>query len=494
MEIFNGSVKYLCGRGRNAAIIVLSTIFAVDDFADRLRADPTIHTIKFEFLLQFPDDLDWWRNEYRKTLLEYDVFDPQGQAKARQAANDLYLANRDRADAGAKVSWDWAFDESTTISAIQAAMNNYLSNEEAFWAQDQNSPRVLDSSDDIRAKSSYIATKQHPEGRRVVPSWVDHLVAHIDCHDSLLFWSVVGGSSTMQAAMVDRQTWPLQKQTYFTLRNAPINFETDDRYRHLPTVQDKIRAAIDDLVAHLLEQQYMTEDGRIVPLAKIGCDASDGDHWATIQTYAAEKKSSVFLPMRGIGIRASHVPMNARPKGPTERRRGDHWIERVAERTKTIWLECDANYFKSKLHRGLKAPLGTSESFSLYHSQAESTHHLTADHCNAETATWVEATKANESTNGVYEWKLKPNKRTTTFSTTCAIALRCCLTWAAPGSMRSRRRKQFRKWLRQVKFRKLGGAKMQCECGGYLSVFRTAPIEDLNARVVIRHCDDATRE
>jgi len=410
MEIWHGSVKYLCGRGKSGATLFVQTVFCAEDMADQLSRDPSVHTVKYPFLLEFPTNKDWWEGPYKKLLLEYDEHDPEGQAKARDAANQFYRENLEFANEGAKVSWDHAFDPETTVSAIQAAMNNYLSNETAFWFQDQNSPQSIVSEDDIRAKPRDLIKKLHPEARRIVPEWATQLVCHVDVQDSLLYWTVCAGSPTMQMGMIDCQAWPKQKKMYFALRKAGANFATDPRYASLPTTADRITAALTDLVDELNQKtNYRTADGREMRISKIGIDCGDGDHWPTVHAFVRDSVHTNLIPMRGTGVKASQTPMNERPKGKTEKRRGDHWIERVAERSKCIWLEFDANYYKTRLHKGLRSPLGTSESVSLFHSTNEGTHHMTADHCNAEIPTWVVAKRASEVSNGSYEWAAKPN-------------------------------------------------------------------------------------
>lgn len=410
LRIWHGSVKYLCGRSKTGATVFTQTVFSAEDMADQLSRDPSIHTIKYPFVESFSDNHDWWLGDYKRTLLGYDPLDENGQIKARKAATDLYLANRATADLGAKVSWEHAFDPSTTASAIQQAYNNFLENEEAFHCQDQNAPEAIVSEDDIRAKPSEIMAKQHIEKRYIVPDWADKLVVHVDVHDSLLYYGVGAGNSTMQMGLIERQTWPQQKQPYFTLRQAVAKFDTVPRYANLPTVADKIKTALGDLVEALLAAEYRMADGTPVKISHIGIDCGDGDHMDTVHAFVRESKHTCLIPMRGIAPTASQTPLNARPKGKTETRRGDHWVQKLSDRTRVKWLEVDVGYYKTKVHNGLKAPLGTSESISLWAASSEKTHHLLADHCNSETPAWTTATKANEVTNGVYSWTASPSK------------------------------------------------------------------------------------
>ena len=407
LSIWHGSVRYLCGRGKAGATVFTQTIFSAEDMADQLSRDPSVHTVRYQFLEEFPANMEWWQGDYKKTLLGYDPLDEGGQIKARRAATALYLANREQADAGAKVSWDHAYDPDVSASAIQQAMNNFLENEQAFWAQDQNDPQAIVSEDDIRCKPAEIMAKQHGEDRNIVPEWADKIVCHIDVHDSLLYYGVCAGSATMQMGLIDRQTWPRQKQLYYTLRAAAIKLDSEPRYAELPTLADRIKVALGDLVSELLGRDFATAAGVPVKVSTIGIDCSDGDHWDTVHAFVRESKHTCLIPMRGVAPTAAQTPLNARPKAKSEKRRGDHWIEKLSDRTRVKWLEFDANYFKTKIHKGLRAPLGTSESVSLWQASSEKTHHLIADHCNAEIPAWTTAKRANEVTNGVYQWTLK---------------------------------------------------------------------------------------
>lgn len=408
LSIWNGSVRYLCGRGKSAATIFTQTIFESEDMADQLSRDPSVHTVKYPFLVRFPDDLAWWQGEYRHALLGYDPLDPDGQVRARGAANELYRMNRERADKGAEVSWEHAFDPATAISAIQQALNNFLINETAFWAQDQNTPEAIVSQDDIRAKPSEIMAKQHVGKRGVVPDFAGTIVVHVDVHDDLLYYGVCAGSDTMQMALIDRQTWPPQKQKYFKHNQAFATFDSIAAYRDLPTVQDKIRAALNDLVEHLTNAvTYATADGTQYKISALGIDCGSGSHWDTVHSFARDAKSSIIIPMRGTAPTAAERPLNARPRAANEKRRGDCWIEKLSPRTKVRWLEFDSSYYKQRLHKGFKMPIGTSESVSLWETSDERIHAMLADHCYSEAPTWTTARKANDITSGTYTWTLK---------------------------------------------------------------------------------------
>lgn len=407
LSIWGGSVKYLGGRAKAVATVFTQTIFACEDMADKLSKDPSVHTVKYEFLESFPADMAWWKGPYKKTLLGYDQNDPEGQSKAREAANELYLKNRKAADKGAVVSWEHAYDEESCVSAIQQAMNNYLTDEVAFWAQDQNDPSAVIPEGDIRCRPSAIVNKMHGEERAIIPEWATRLVCHIDVQDSLLYYAVCAGSNSMQMGMVDRQTFPPQQQLYHTLRQAHVKF--DDHYPNLAK-KDRVIAALGDLVDFLgASSSYRYEDGTKAKIDVVGIDTSDGDYFDTIHAFCRDRPGKL-LPVQGIAPSATETPMNAQRKGKSEKKRGDHWVERQSPRTKCRYLAYDVGYWKTKLHEGLKLPIGTSESVSLFQTENERVHDMTADHCNAESVAWTTASKANDVTTGCYKWTAQPSK------------------------------------------------------------------------------------
>ncbi len=402
LDVWNTSLRYLGGRDKTVATMFLQTICSDFDMASVLASDPSVHTIRYGYFEQFADNDKWWRTTYRETLQGFDPRDPNGQAVARQKANQLYADNREMADAGAKVAWEYAYDPSQCLSAIQAGYDSLIDNEHSFWSQNQNQPLPPAEESDIRCKSAAVANKQHSEPRGVVPEFADRLVAHIDVHDSLLYYAVGCGNKDQQLAIVDYQTWPAQNVRSWTLENAPRKFDDVEELRSLPTVEDKIRVALNTLFEHLLASEYRKADGSQLLFESIGVDC--GDHFDLIHAVIRDATHSAIIPMRGVAPGAAESKLNERPIRPNEKRRGDNWIEKKSDRSKVNWLQFDASYFKQRLHRGLSAPLGTSHSVSLFAAGAQ-THSIIGDHVNNEKPSWVKA--ANKPT-GCWTWKKLP--------------------------------------------------------------------------------------
>ena len=408
MRLWSGSVRYLGGRGKAPAIIFAQTIFEVGDFADRIRQDASVHTVRYKALEEFPANMDWWEGPFKDALFSYDELDPNGLLKAREAARKLYIDNRDHADAGAVVAWEHAYDPETADSAIMALMVNYLTDKEAFYAQDQNAPEEVVPEGDIRCPASEIITKQHNEGIGIVPDFASKLVMHIDVQDHMLFWAICAGDN-MRMALVANGSAPEQSQHYFTYRQAQNKLDNTEPYAKSPTVQDRIYKALFDLIDKVEASVFEKADGSVVKISHIGIDAADGDHMHTIHRFCKEYKRVGLIPMRGIAVKPSQTPMNQRPKGKTEVNRGDNWGKSTSVSTKVDFLTVNSSYYKAKLHDGLKNPIGTSESVSLFNAEPRQ-HQMLAEHCNNEKPAWTQSTNTNGETNGAFEWVKIPGR------------------------------------------------------------------------------------
>ncbi|MFK7738638.1 MAG: hypothetical protein AB8B50_21620 [Pirellulaceae bacterium] len=114
--------------------------------------------------------------------------------------------------------------------------------------------------------------------------------------------------------------------------------------------------------------------------------------------------------MKGVVPKAAQKKLNERVKKKEEKKRGDHWIDGVSVRTRQRYLTFDANYYKTRLHKGLKAPIGTSESVSIHEGIKDEEARMIADHCNSEVPTWVVARTANSETSSQFEWQAIPGR------------------------------------------------------------------------------------
>lgn len=401
-DIWRDSLKYLSGRGKQIAAFFAQTVCSEDDLASLVYRDTSVQSLRYGFFEKLPSarSLEFWKTKYKDVLQGFDPTDPQGQLKAQQAARALYLEHRDLADEEAVVSWVHAYDEEVCESAIQAGMNNYLNDEQAFWNQDQNTPKRLDADQDIRLSHVEIIKKQHLEPRGVVPDWCDKLVCHIDVHDSLLYWTVAAGNDRNQMAILDLQSWPEQHSRQWSLSTVSRRFSDDPRCRGL-SIEDQKTVAINLLVKELRDRQWTKADGEVLKFNAIGVDCGDGFDLITKIVYGLG--CDVAIPMRGSAPTPGDLTINERVKKAGEKR-GDSWADKKSERTHQRYLEFDASYYKYRFHRGLAQFLGTLSSVSLFAAN-EQVHYMAAEQYRSEIPEWI---RAERSGKGVWKWKKLP--------------------------------------------------------------------------------------
>jgi len=402
-DIWRDSLKYLSGRGKQLAAFFAQTVCSEDDFASLVYRDPAIQSLRYGFFESLPgkESLEWWKTKYKDVLQGFDAADPQGQLKAQEAARALYLQDRDLADAGAVVSWVHAFDEETCESAIQAGMNNYINDEQAFWNQDQNTPKRLNAEQDIRCSHAGIIKKQHVEPRGVIPEWCDKLVCHIDVHDTLLYWTVAAGNSRNQMAIIDMQSWPEQHARQWSLSTVSRRFNDNPHLAGM-SVEDQKTVAINLLVTELRNRVWAKTDGEVLKFNAIGVDCGDGFDLIN-KIVQGITSCDVVMPMRGAAPSPGDMSINERPKKAGESR-GDAWSEKKSERSKQRYIEFDASYYKYRFHRGLAQFFGTLNSVSMFAAN-EQVHFMAAEQYRAEVPEWI---KQERTGKGVWKWKKLP--------------------------------------------------------------------------------------
>lgn len=402
-DIWRDSLKYLSGRGKQLAAFFAQTVCSEDDFASLVYRDPAIQSLRYGFFESLPgkESLEWWKTKYKDVLQGFDASDPQGQLKAQEAARALYLQDRDLADAGAVVSWVHAFDEETCESAIQAGMNNYINDEQAFWNQDQNTPKRLNAEQDIRCSHAGIIKKQHVEPRGVIPEWCDKLVCHIDVHDTLLYWTVAAGNSRNQMAIIDMQSWPEQHARQWSLSTVSRRFNDNPHLAGM-SVEDQKTVAINLLVTELRNRVWAKTDGEVLKFNAIGVDCGDGFDLIN-KIVQGITSCDVVMPMRGAAPSPGDMSINERPKKAGESR-GDAWSEKKSERSKQRYIEFDASYYKYRFHRGLAQFFGTLNSVSMFAAN-EQVHFMAAEQYRAEVPEWI---KQERTGKGVWKWKKLP--------------------------------------------------------------------------------------
>ncbi|MBL7221019.1 MAG: hypothetical protein ISS69_12950, partial [Phycisphaerae bacterium] len=161
-------------------------------------------------------------------------------------------------DAGAKVAWP-ARHNDDELSALQHAMNLKIRDEPAFFAEYQNEP-VLEQEEDVLTPDQ-LAEKFNGRKQSEIPLACNRVTMFIDVHDKLLFYVVCAWEDDFTGYVVDYGTYPDQRRSYFTMRDAT---RTLGRLTQGVGKEGAIQAGLEKLVAESLTRDWRRADGGLL--------------------------------------------------------------------------------------------------------------------------------------------------------------------------------------------------------------------------------------
>lgn len=362
------------------AVVCTVTVIQPNDLADQLltaKENYAWQGQKAGILSKLPDNLDLW-DEYGQ-LLRADL--SQGRTH-HPAATAFYRKHRQNMDAGTEATWPARYIRRRELSAVQFAMNLYLDNPAAFWAEYMNAPQVEQAAGLTIATADTIARKWHDHAQGIVPAEAPHLTAFIDVHGRALFWLVAAWQQNLTGYVIDYGTHPDQRRRQFTLANLPATIG-----RHYPgrTEEAALRAAIDDLADRLLLHDYPTADGltkRVdVCLIDTGWNAS-----AVYAACAASPHAPRLQPSKGYAIGPARRPMSEWSRRPGDSIGPGYLYTRPQKRhARTVFI--DANHWKTNVHRALARLPHEPGGLELFRPALPDGHQLLTGHLLAETPT-----------------------------------------------------------------------------------------------------------
>lgn len=384
-QTVSADVLGMAGPGKTLALLMACTVIQKGDMADRIldrKQHPHMRGIRTKMLESFPDRIDLWE-QYNEILTDELRADGDGSQ-----ATKFYRANRKAMDSGAKVTWRERYDRATEISAVQHAMNLWLRDQEAFFAEYQNEPIDIDADDsgDV-LEADEIARRCNHLARGDVPSDANLLTCYVDCQDALLYYAVIAWADDFTGAVIEYGTWPEQAARYFTLRSAK---QTLPRKWPKLSKEGRLRKALDallngtDAAPGLMARSWKRTGDNAELQVKIGI--VDGNYLGDDVVYPAIEASphrSRLIPAHGRGITSRQKPFSEYKKRQGERA-GLHWrIPKKTGRKALRHLLIDTNFWKSFVHSRLATDPHERGSLQLFKGSSK-LHAMIADHLTAE--------------------------------------------------------------------------------------------------------------
>ena len=390
-----GAVLGLAGPGKKIAALLMCTVIAPDDLADRLLnrdKHPDWNGQRKRMVYAFPKAEKVWAqyNEIRGDSLRMwgDIRD----------ATAFYLAHRAEMDEGAEVAWAELFNHDEA-SALQHAMNLKFRDEAAFFAEYQNDPLPLQAYERL-LKPADVMARVNGRERGQVPQACQWMTGFVDVHDELLYWGVCAWQPDFSGFLVDYGVFPDQGQAYFQKGNPPRPMGA--LYRG--TGKDgAIQAGLTQLVTDLLTREWPRAGIGVVRIDRLLVDM--GYKPELVAAVKHKCGGATMVLSKGMGFRAGSKPiaMFERRPGWTL---GHHWyIPMVTGTLDFPHVAVDVNYWKSFVHGHLAIAPGDPGALTIFGDRGDR-HALFADHVAASEDFVV--TQGHGRT--VQEWRQRPNR------------------------------------------------------------------------------------
>jgi len=401
-EVIRRAVLGLAGPGKRIACVMLCTVIAKGDLADRFldrRKHPGWHGERMRLLYGRPKAVGLW-DEYARIR----AADLAGGGRGERATA-FYAANRAAMDEGGRAAWE-ARRNPDELSALQHAMNLELDDPAGFRAEYQNDP------DDPGEAAAAAATRLTPEGlaskclpqlrRAIAPREATRVTAMIDVQQRVLFWLVAAWDERFGGAVIDYGAYPDQSRFYFTAADPRPTLA--DAHPGIETTA-QIYAGLAAVADRLFGRTYpLQESAAELPLARLLVDANWGESTDAIYEFARNSEHAArILPSHGKGYTGAMRPMADEKLMPGEMA-GPGWRLRPPTgpgRGRRVIV--DTNHWKTFVAARLVSPLASAGSLALFAPPADG-HRLLFDHLVSEQAKTPEGRDRTAA-----EWRRRPN-------------------------------------------------------------------------------------
>ena len=399
----NGAILRLAGPGQTIAVFMLCTVIERRDLADRFldrKQNPEWRGERCKLLYQFPKNLDLW-DQYA-TVRKSGIEKEDGGA----AANAFYLANRAAMDEGAAPAWPARFEKGE-LSAVQNAMNLFLTDPAGFRAEYQNDPEDPDAAKLQVQITEKIILAKVIDGltRGFAPRPSTRLTAMIDVQQALLYFLVVAWDEQFGGAVIDYGTFPEQPREFFTAVDAPHTLAI--AFPELTDLTALIYKGLDGLCQQVLARPYRRLDAEDdLHIGKCLVDANWEEHRRRLPVLSAIAVQRDPCPQPRPRLQRQNAPMDALQPKPGEQVGKGYRIIPGTTARRGRHVTYDTNYYKSFVMSRLKTPLGAPGSLGIF-AHPNSNHRLLVDHWTAEYAT---STKNMQYERVIEEWSKRPGR------------------------------------------------------------------------------------
>lgn len=359
------SVLKTSGMSKTLSCVANGTVIEPDDSFDQLLEHQAWQAVRYKMLVTPAINEELWLGEYQRRRTNFIKGDPKSQQRAWKDALEFYKQNRAKMDEGASCSWEWAYcwddEDPTEISAIQHAYNELIDNgRESFQSECQNDPIRKMQSNVVLMRRDDICKKQLSIPKLVCPDNATKVCFGVDCQHEALY--CVGGAfgDDFSGSIIDYLVWPPQQSNSFEYEK--LSPKLSDYYPDLQSIQERLYAGLCEMLALVLEREYVRADGAELAVNKFIVDR--GDETDTIDLFCLQNGEATGA--KGIYVGPESPPLHER-KAKTGERNGDNFQLKISPKNKRVlYYLVDKNHWFTELHQMLAIGIGGAGSLSLF--------------------------------------------------------------------------------------------------------------------------------
>jgi hypothetical protein len=367
-----GDIGYLGGPDRQCGVIVPTTVIYEDDLSHRLlnhENNPEFRGTCSSMLPSMPGHgLPVAQKEKIEAMwaVDYDEKRRFDHLNGTTHSTEYYEDNFEEMNLGAVASWPERFSESKgEISAIQSAMNLFLTDELSFYCEAQNSPMPLVTSDRIPLTIADVYGRAINVPRNLAPADHDFITAFIDVSRNVLWYTLVSfKKDTFKGHILDYGVFPDQGRPYVTLASCK---------RTIPEAYPEaeysvaLTKALDSLTIELATRVYKTEGGQAINIEKIGIDAGWGEEAQTVYNFCRRSTlKHILVSTKGFGSTPLKRPLvdPEKKREPRSDLLGQWKFSRNTVGNNL--LSYDTNLWKSKVNTLLRMPVESKSGMTIF--------------------------------------------------------------------------------------------------------------------------------
>lgn len=436
-ELIEHSAMMLGSHAKRMSAIMNCTVREADDLSEVYLKKTGWRRVRYKMLAERADkEKELWLGAYADIRRSYDPENPDDQKRAHKEALQFYLDHIDAMEAGAKATWEWAYnwdeDDPTELSAIQHAYNILIdSGETVFAAECQNEP-LRDTGGLAMLTPVQMCGKQSGYGQNVVPAECSTLTAFVDVHPEILYWEVWAWEPNFTGYLIDYGQFPEQAKRNFGHKSLSKKLsDLFPGYDASATITAALAALLhgDQGIVGLMQREWTRTDGVPLKIGRCGIDAN-GEASDDIKKFIRQSPyMPLLVPTYGRGVKASQMPISLwqQSKGKNV---GPEWTLTKGKAGDPVGCTFDTNWWKTHFHRAMALPPGSQGGSYVFKVSNPEYHRRLGEHWCSE--------RPKEIAYGhrkVYEFSLKPG--CDNHDLDCAIGNRIMASMAGITSVKS---------------------------------------------------------